>query len=256
MKCVIRNENGEGHVWADGVYTCCACSDCECDQHRTTHSNAMIREATDEEVRSFAKAAEADGIHLLIPPPPSGQTTTFYVAFADWTPKPVPVAIGGIMPYKGGARIRGAWVNPAFRRHGIWWRLVEHRLAVAREWGVPYVETWAVHPGPLLRNAWRVASTRHRDGAVHVRLDLQQQTIGGWQQQTIGEWVESLPRLKPVMRVDEYCERCGAYTGLGSLIRPSATDTNVCEECGDEQEVEARNGWTWRPLRERRKREQ
>jgi GNAT superfamily N-acetyltransferase len=123
------------------------------------------------QVLEMEMLALEDGIALR-PTPEITRATAFYVAYAgDVDPANI-VGIGGLVHHKGGARIRCAWVCPEYRRRGVWWKLVEHRVSVARDMGEPFVETWAVHPGPLLRNGWHIASVRHRNGAVHVRKDL------------------------------------------------------------------------------------
>lgn len=128
-----------------------------------------IREATPEEVELVRPDASAEGVSL--DPSDAARPTTWWVAVL---PDDRIIGICGMMPVEdGGQRLRGSWVSTWWRRRGVWWTMVEHRLQIARDRGANFAETYAVHPGPMLRRGWEVASTKHRHGAVHVRIYLQ-----------------------------------------------------------------------------------
>lgn len=114
-------------------------------------------------VANAVEAARADGV--CMDASDADRPTTWWVALVDGAV----VGICGMMPVEnGGQRLRGSWVAPGWRRRGIWWTMVQFRVTEAWERGAEWVETYAVHPGPMLRRGWEVKSTKHRNGAVHV----------------------------------------------------------------------------------------
>jgi GNAT superfamily N-acetyltransferase len=124
-----------------------------------------FRLAEEGEVEALRPLAAADGVNLE--PSDSARPTTWWAM--DHPFGMGIVAVCGMMPVEGnGQRLRGSWVAPDWRRRGIWWAMVQFRVGEAWERGAEFVETYAVHPGPLLRRGWEVATTKHKNGAVHV----------------------------------------------------------------------------------------
>jgi len=127
---------------------------------------AVLRLAEEGDVDALRPHAEADGVNLE--PSDNDRPTTWWVVDDPFGMGII--AICGMMPVENnGQRIRGSWVAPQWRGRGLWWTMVQHRLQIARDRGATWAETYAVYPGPLLRNGWEVASTKHRHGAVHIR---------------------------------------------------------------------------------------
>jgi GNAT superfamily N-acetyltransferase len=136
--------------------------------NRAAKIRIIIRPATDDEVAWARPGAAADGVNME--PSDAARPTTWWIAV---TPRGNRLGICGMMPVEdGGQRLRGAWVVPAWRGLGVWWTMVQYRVAEAYDRGAEWVETYAVHPGPLLRNGWKVASTKDRNGAVHLSRRL------------------------------------------------------------------------------------
>jgi hypothetical protein len=131
---------------------------------------ALLRLAEKWEIEAVRPYAAADGVNL--DPSDADRPTTWWVVDHPQHDAGL-IAICGMMPVEnGGQRLRGSWVSQPWRRRGLWWNMVEFRLKEAVKRGSTWVETYAVHPGPLLRRGWEIRSTKHRHGAVHVWMPL------------------------------------------------------------------------------------
>jgi GNAT superfamily N-acetyltransferase len=158
----------------------------------------LIRVATDEEVAWAQPGAAGDGVNLE--QSDAARPTTWWIALS---PRGHRLGISGMMPVEdGGQRLRGSWVAPAWRGLGVWWTMVQHRLEEARRLGAAWAETYAVHPGPLLRNGWRVLSAKHRHGAVHIGISLDGKPVPTGLGALAERWEEQARRSADAARED------------------------------------------------------
>jgi GNAT superfamily N-acetyltransferase len=133
--------------------------------HLDVH-RALFRPATAEELAAFVAPAAEDGIQIN-----PGAAAWYVLEMRDG----VLAGVCAMAPSPASqrvARLGPAWVAPEWRRIGAWDRMVVELLGAARASGYKVAETYAVHPGHLLRNGWVLASLAHQDGAVHLAVFL------------------------------------------------------------------------------------
>jgi N-acetylglutamate synthase-like GNAT family acetyltransferase len=81
------------------------------------------------------------------------------------------VGIAGLMAVQSGYRLKGAWVDPAYRGRGIGLALTEKRIQLAEQRCGSFIETLSLHPAFFEARGFR-ANRVMSNGAVRMRRVL------------------------------------------------------------------------------------
>jgi N-acetylglutamate synthase-like GNAT family acetyltransferase len=118
---------------------------------------------TFEAVRHLARRAAADHVSLT-----ETRDTVWYATRSSG----LVVATAALMRVGSGMRLKGAWVEPAWRGQGIGAAMVDGRIRIAEDACASFLETLSLHPEFFERRGFARQGAILASGAIRLRRVL------------------------------------------------------------------------------------